>query len=111
MMNRHLIVSKVKSSHLIDLSWLCPLSPVMCGPQVVGAIIFQPINRVLPLRCLEEKYGLSNNQRDRLMAHERRSQKRLSLNITNGHSHDSAHGVLDAMHGLDNGMGRGGQLK
>ncbi|XP_075901173.1 breast cancer anti-estrogen resistance protein 3 homolog isoform X2 [Nelusetta ayraudi] len=78
---------------------------------VVGAIIFQPINRVLPLRCLEEKYGLSNNQRDRLMAHERRSQKRLSLNITNGHAHDSAHGVLDAMHCLDNGMGRSSQLR
>lgn len=90
---------------------LVPVSPLACGPQVVGAIIFQPINRVLPLRCLEEKYGLSNNQRDRLMAHERRSQKRLSLNITNGHSHDSAHGVLDAMHCLDNGMGRGSQLK
>lgn len=78
---------------------------------MVGAIIFQPINRVLPLRCLEEKYGLSNNQRDRLMAHERRGQKRLSLNITNGHSHDSAHGVLDAMHCLDNGVSRGSQLR
>ncbi|KAI3368142.1 hypothetical protein L3Q82_007874 [Scortum barcoo] len=58
--------------------------------QVVGAIIFQPINRGLPLRCLEEKYGLSNNHRDRLMVQERR-QKRLSLNITNGHTQDNAH--------------------
>uniref|UniRef100_A0A3Q3VT70 Uncharacterized protein n=1 Tax=Mola mola TaxID=94237 RepID=A0A3Q3VT70_MOLML len=58
--------------------------------QVVGAIIFQPINRVLPLRCLEEKYGLSNNHRDRLMKQERRN-KRLSLNITNGHSHPNMH--------------------
>lgn len=55
---------------------------------MVGAIIFQPINRALPLRCLEEKYGISNNQRERLMAQERRSQKRLSLNISNGHMHD-----------------------
>uniref|UniRef100_A0A8D3DV04 Breast cancer anti-estrogen resistance protein 3 n=1 Tax=Scophthalmus maximus TaxID=52904 RepID=A0A8D3DV04_SCOMX len=53
--------------------------------QVVGAIIFQPVNRGLPLRCLEEKYGLSSTHRDALMAQERRSQKRLSLNITNGH--------------------------
>uniref|UniRef100_A0A8C4E8F7 Breast cancer anti-estrogen resistance protein 3 n=1 Tax=Dicentrarchus labrax TaxID=13489 RepID=A0A8C4E8F7_DICLA len=67
--------------------------------QVVGAIIFQPINRGLPLRCLEEKYGLSNNHRDRLMAQERRSQKRLSLNITNG------------THCRDNGVGRGSQLR
>uniref|UniRef100_A0A672YFQ7 Breast cancer anti-estrogen resistance protein 3-like n=1 Tax=Sphaeramia orbicularis TaxID=375764 RepID=A0A672YFQ7_9TELE len=55
--------------------------------QVIGAIIFQPINRALPLRCLEEKYGLSGNHREAgLTAQERRSQKRLSLNITNGHS-------------------------
>uniref|UniRef100_A0A671VPB1 BCAR3 adaptor protein, NSP family member n=1 Tax=Sparus aurata TaxID=8175 RepID=A0A671VPB1_SPAAU len=51
--------------------------------QVVGAIIFQPINRALPLRCLEEKYGLSNNHRDRLMATQCR----------------------------DNGVGRGSQLR
>uniref|UniRef100_A0A671VQQ4 BCAR3 adaptor protein, NSP family member n=1 Tax=Sparus aurata TaxID=8175 RepID=A0A671VQQ4_SPAAU len=69
--------------------------------QVVGAIIFQPINRALPLRCLEEKYGLSNNHRDRLMAQERRSQKRLSLNITNGHTTQCR----------DNGVGRGSQLR
>uniref|UniRef100_A0A7N8XBG9 Breast cancer anti-estrogen resistance protein 3-like n=1 Tax=Mastacembelus armatus TaxID=205130 RepID=A0A7N8XBG9_9TELE len=65
--------------------------------QVVGAIIFQPINRGLPLRCLEEKYGIPSSHREAgSMAQERRSQKRLSLNITNGH---------------DNGMGRGSQLR
>uniref|UniRef100_A0A3P8UJF9 BCAR3 adaptor protein, NSP family member n=1 Tax=Cynoglossus semilaevis TaxID=244447 RepID=A0A3P8UJF9_CYNSE len=61
--------------------------------QVVGAIIFQPINRGLPLRCLEEKYGLTGTHRDPLMTQERRSQKRLSLNITNGHNHDNTHGA------------------
>uniref|UniRef100_I3J791 BCAR3 adaptor protein, NSP family member n=1 Tax=Oreochromis niloticus TaxID=8128 RepID=I3J791_ORENI len=64
--------------------------------QVVGAIIFQPINRGLPLRCLEEKHGLSSSHRERLMSQERRNQKRLSLNITNGH---------------DNGIARGSQLR
>uniref|UniRef100_A0A671VM61 BCAR3 adaptor protein, NSP family member n=1 Tax=Sparus aurata TaxID=8175 RepID=A0A671VM61_SPAAU len=78
--------------------------------QVVGAIIFQPINRALPLRCLEEKYGLSNNHRDRLMAQERRSQKRLSLNITNGHTHDNTRGAHDSTQCRDNGVGRGSQL-
>uniref|UniRef100_A0A3B5LF49 Uncharacterized protein n=1 Tax=Xiphophorus couchianus TaxID=32473 RepID=A0A3B5LF49_9TELE len=54
--------------------------------QVVGAIIFQPINRAFPLRYLEEKYGLSSNHKEAgLMVQERRSQNRLSLNITNGH--------------------------
>ncbi|XP_067086567.1 breast cancer anti-estrogen resistance protein 3 isoform X1 [Osmerus mordax] len=58
--------------------------------QVVGAVIFQPITRGLPLRCLAEKYegeaGLS--------LPERRSQaaKRLSLNLVNGHAQDSALG-------------------
>ncbi|XP_027145657.1 breast cancer anti-estrogen resistance protein 3 isoform X2 [Larimichthys crocea] len=79
--------------------------------QVVGAIIFQPINRGLPLRCLEEKYGLSNNHRDRLMAQERRSQKRLSLNISNGHAHDNTHAAHDSAHCRDNGVGRGSQLR
>uniref|UniRef100_A0A8C4Z5F1 BCAR3 adaptor protein, NSP family member n=1 Tax=Gadus morhua TaxID=8049 RepID=A0A8C4Z5F1_GADMO len=65
--------------------------------QVVGAIVFQPINRGLPLRCLEEKYGLATNpQEARLTLPEKRSQKRLSLNITNGQC---------------NGMGRGNQLR
>uniref|UniRef100_A0A665TGK3 Breast cancer anti-estrogen resistance protein 3 homolog n=1 Tax=Echeneis naucrates TaxID=173247 RepID=A0A665TGK3_ECHNA len=62
--------------------------------QVVGAIIFQPINRGIPLRCLEEKYGLSSTHREALMAQEKRSQKRLSLNITNGHAHDNTNTVL-----------------
>uniref|UniRef100_A0A3P8T8L2 BCAR3 adaptor protein, NSP family member n=1 Tax=Amphiprion percula TaxID=161767 RepID=A0A3P8T8L2_AMPPE len=67
----------------------------------VGAIIFQPINRGLPLRCLEENYRMSGNQREAgLMAQERRSQKRLSLNITNGHTNDN-----------DNGLIRGNQLR
>ncbi|XP_070764368.1 breast cancer anti-estrogen resistance protein 3 [Enoplosus armatus] len=80
--------------------------------QVVGAIIFQPINRGLPLRCLEEKYGLSSNHREAgLMVQERRSQKRLSLNITNGHTHDNTHAVHDSTHCQDNGMGRGSHLR
>ncbi|XP_067452427.1 breast cancer anti-estrogen resistance protein 3 isoform X1 [Thunnus thynnus] len=80
--------------------------------QVVGAIIFQPINRGLPLRCLEEKYGLSGNHRETgLMEQEKRSQKRLSLNITNGHTHDSTHAVHDGTHCQDNGMSRGNQLR
>ncbi|XP_039984436.1 breast cancer anti-estrogen resistance protein 3 [Xiphias gladius] len=80
--------------------------------QVVGAIIFQPINRGLPLRCLEEKYGLSGSHREAgLMAQERRNQKRLSLNITNGHTHDNAHAAHDSTHCQDNGAGRGSQLR
>uniref|UniRef100_A0A3Q2XUB3 BCAR3 adaptor protein, NSP family member n=1 Tax=Hippocampus comes TaxID=109280 RepID=A0A3Q2XUB3_HIPCM len=64
--------------------------------QVVGAIIFQPINRTLPLRCLEHKYGLSGNPREAgLIEEERRRQKRLSLNITNGHLQDNTHGGHD----------------
>ncbi|XP_035031748.1 breast cancer anti-estrogen resistance protein 3 isoform X1 [Hippoglossus stenolepis] len=78
--------------------------------QVVGAIIFQPINRGLPLRCLEEKYGLSSTHRDSLMSQERRSQKRLSLNITNGHTHDNTHAAHDNAH-QDNGVGRSRQLR
>uniref|UniRef100_A0A8C2ZZJ5 BCAR3 adaptor protein, NSP family member n=1 Tax=Cyclopterus lumpus TaxID=8103 RepID=A0A8C2ZZJ5_CYCLU len=62
--------------------------------QVVGAIIFQPINRGLPLRCLEEKYGLSSHHHEALTMQERCSRKRLSLNITNGHAQDNAHGAL-----------------
>uniref|UniRef100_A0A672Y914 Breast cancer anti-estrogen resistance protein 3-like n=1 Tax=Sphaeramia orbicularis TaxID=375764 RepID=A0A672Y914_9TELE len=79
--------------------------------QVIGAIIFQPINRALPLRCLEEKYGLSGNHREAgLTAQERRSQKRLSLNITNGHSHDNKHNAHDGSHCQDNGVARSNQL-
>ncbi|XP_045904692.1 breast cancer anti-estrogen resistance protein 3 [Micropterus dolomieu] len=81
--------------------------------QVVGAIIFQPINRGLPLRCLEEKYGLSSKHREAagLMAQERRTHKRLSLNITNGHTHDNTHAVHDSKHCQDNSMGRGSHLR
>ncbi|XP_062855100.1 breast cancer anti-estrogen resistance protein 3 isoform X2 [Trichomycterus rosablanca] len=53
--------------------------------EVVGAIIFQPINRTLPLRCLEEKYGVGTLRAE--SGHrERKNQnsKRLSLNIMNG---------------------------
>ena len=80
--------------------------------QVVGAIVFQPINRGLPLRCLEEKYGLATNpQEARLTLPEKRSQKRLSLNITNGQAQDHVHGVHDNSHKQCNGMGRGNQLR
>ncbi|XP_077440272.1 breast cancer anti-estrogen resistance protein 3 isoform X2 [Vanacampus margaritifer] len=80
--------------------------------QVVGAIIFQPINRTLPLRCLEQKYGLSGNHREAgLIEQERRRQKRLSLNITNGHIQDNTHSGHDGTHYHNNGMGRGGQLR
>ncbi|KAL7884866.1 hypothetical protein AOLI_G00076360 [Acnodon oligacanthus] len=57
--------------------------------EVVGAIIFQPINRALPLRCLEEKYGVGSIRLE--AGHRERknqSSKRLSLNIMNGHVPD-----------------------
>ncbi|KAL3976792.1 voltage-gated sodium channel type II beta [Sarotherodon galilaeus] len=79
--------------------------------QVVGAIIFQPINRGLPLRCLEEKHGLSSSHRERLMSQERRNQKRLSLNITNGHAYDNTQAMHDSTHCQDNGIARGSQLR
>uniref|UniRef100_A0A8C6WLN7 BCAR3 adaptor protein, NSP family member n=1 Tax=Neogobius melanostomus TaxID=47308 RepID=A0A8C6WLN7_9GOBI len=79
--------------------------------QVVGAIIFQPINRALPLRCLEEKYGLSSHHKEvGLTAQEKRNQKRLSLNITNGHPHDK-HNMHDVSPCQDNGLMRGQQLR
>ncbi|XP_077391706.1 breast cancer anti-estrogen resistance protein 3 isoform X2 [Festucalex cinctus] len=80
--------------------------------QVVGAIIFQPVNRTLPLRCLEQKYGLSAGHRESgLMEQERRRQKRLSLNIANGHVQDNAHGGHDGAHYHNNATGRGSQLR
>uniref|UniRef100_A0A8C6M719 BCAR3 adaptor protein, NSP family member n=1 Tax=Nothobranchius furzeri TaxID=105023 RepID=A0A8C6M719_NOTFU len=80
--------------------------------QVVGAIIFQPINRSLPLRCLEEKYSLSSNHKEEgLVEQERRSQKRLSLNIINGHAHDSTHTMHNNTHCQDNGLVRSSQLR
>ncbi|XP_028299415.1 breast cancer anti-estrogen resistance protein 3 isoform X2 [Gouania willdenowi] len=79
---------------------------------VVGAIIFQPINRGLPLRCLEEKYGLSGNHRDTgLTAQERRNQKRLSLNITNGHVHDNNKQPVHESSPCQDGLGRSSQLR
>ncbi|MBN3301164.1 BCAR3 protein, partial [Amia calva] len=56
--------------------------------EVVGAIIFQPINRNLPLRCLEEKYGVMPIKIEQSMAEQKTPSKRLSLNIMNGHSQD-----------------------
>uniref|UniRef100_A0A671NWM4 BCAR3 adaptor protein, NSP family member n=1 Tax=Sinocyclocheilus anshuiensis TaxID=1608454 RepID=A0A671NWM4_9TELE len=57
--------------------------------EVVGGIIFQPINRALPLRCLEEKYGVGSIRVEAGYS-ERKSltSKRLSLNIMNGHTQD-----------------------
>lgn len=79
--------------------------------QVVGAIIFQPINRALPLRCLEEKYGLSSHHKEAtLTAHEKRNQKRLSLNITNGHLHDKQN-IQDELPCQDNGLMKGQHLR
>ncbi|XP_031689205.1 breast cancer anti-estrogen resistance protein 3 isoform X2 [Oncorhynchus kisutch] len=63
--------------------------------EAVGAIIFQPINRALPLRCLEEKYGVACVRVEAdLTLPERKSQtsKRLSLNIMNGHTQDHSLG-------------------
>ncbi|KAL2090094.1 hypothetical protein ACEWY4_014782 [Coilia grayii] len=60
--------------------------------EVVGAIIFQPINRGLPLRCLEEKYGVGALRQEGALLADRKSQtsKRLSLNILNGHGQEQA---------------------
>ncbi|KAK5869536.1 hypothetical protein PBY51_024244 [Eleginops maclovinus] len=79
--------------------------------QVVGAIIFQPINRALPLRCLEEKYGLSSHHRETIVALEKRNQKRLSLNISNGHTYENARTTHDSTHCRDNGTSRSSQLR
>uniref|UniRef100_A0A8C0GKL4 BCAR3 adaptor protein, NSP family member n=1 Tax=Chelonoidis abingdonii TaxID=106734 RepID=A0A8C0GKL4_CHEAB len=48
-----------------------------------GAIIFQPINRTVPLRCLEEKYGVSPVQQRVCNITEGKTEtaKRLSLSI------------------------------
>lgn len=45
------------------------------------------------------------------MVQERRSQKRLSLNITNGHTHDNTPNVHGGSHCQDNSMGRDSQLR
>ncbi|KAM9475679.1 breast cancer anti-estrogen resistance protein 3 isoform 3-T4 [Clarias gariepinus] len=57
--------------------------------EVVGAIIFQPINRTLPLRSLEEKYGVGSVHAESANKEKKnQSTKRLSLNIMNGHVPD-----------------------
>lgn len=50
-----------------------------------GAIIFQPINRTVPLRCLEEKYGVSPVQQRESCVPDGKIEipKRLSLNVCN----------------------------
>uniref|UniRef100_A0A8D0L293 BCAR3 adaptor protein, NSP family member n=1 Tax=Sphenodon punctatus TaxID=8508 RepID=A0A8D0L293_SPHPU len=50
-----------------------------------GAIIFQPINRTVPLRCLEEKYGASPVRQRECHISEGKMEihKRLSLNVCN----------------------------
>ncbi|NXP53479.1 BCAR3 protein, partial [Heliornis fulica] len=49
-----------------------------------GAIIFQPINRTVPLRCLEEKYGVTPLRQKEPSIPEGKTEtaKRLSLGIT-----------------------------
>ncbi|XP_075616056.1 breast cancer anti-estrogen resistance protein 3 isoform X1 [Balearica regulorum gibbericeps] len=49
-----------------------------------GAIIFQPINRTVPLRCLEEKYGITPVQQKEPSVPEGKTEtaKRLSLGIS-----------------------------
>lgn len=57
--------------------------------EVVGAIIFQPINRMLPLRSLEEKYAVGSVRTESGYREKKnQSSKRLSLNIINGHAPD-----------------------
>ncbi|NXJ61242.1 BCAR3 protein, partial [Rostratula benghalensis] len=50
-----------------------------------GAIIFQPINRTVPLRCLEEKYGVTPVRHKEPSVPEGKTEaaKRLSLGISN----------------------------
>lgn len=60
--------------------------------EVIGAIIFQPINRALPLRCLEEKYGVGSIRVEAgYLERKSLTSKRLSLNIMNGHGQDHTH--------------------
>uniref|UniRef100_A0A8C5WFQ2 BCAR3 adaptor protein, NSP family member n=1 Tax=Leptobrachium leishanense TaxID=445787 RepID=A0A8C5WFQ2_9ANUR len=62
--------------------------------QQSGAIIFQPINRTVPLRCIEEKYGTSPVRHLEMGVLDGKSEmtKRLSLNIGQGLSQD--HGTM-----------------
>nr|XP_023958961.1 breast cancer anti-estrogen resistance protein 3 isoform X3 [Chrysemys picta bellii] len=61
-----------------------------------GAIIFQPINRTVPLRCLEEKYGVSPVRQKECNITEGKTEtaKRLSLSI---------YGVQSPEHSLTRG--------
>ncbi|XP_034635621.1 breast cancer anti-estrogen resistance protein 3 isoform X3 [Trachemys scripta elegans] len=61
-----------------------------------GAIIFQPINRTVPLRCLEEKYGVSPVRQKECTITEGKTEtaKRLSLSI---------YGVQSPEHSLTRG--------
>ncbi|KAK6484102.1 breast cancer anti-estrogen resistance protein 3-like protein isoform X1 [Huso huso] len=63
---------------------------------LVGAIIFQPINRSLPLRCLEEKYSTMPIRIEcSVPAEKPENCKRLSLNVmNNGHSLDHRGNLL-----------------
>ncbi|XP_067829125.1 breast cancer anti-estrogen resistance protein 3 homolog [Heptranchias perlo] len=56
-----------------------------------GAIIFHPVNRTVPLRCIEEKYGGASGQRPQdgqLAARSSDQNKRFSLNLSEGVSLD-----------------------
>ncbi|KAL7984891.1 hypothetical protein Chor_003461 [Crotalus horridus] len=61
-----------------------------------GAIIFQPINRTVPLRCLEEKYGISPvlPREDSIPEGQVETPQRLSLNICNRQARESTLGNL-----------------
>ncbi|XP_039341693.1 breast cancer anti-estrogen resistance protein 3 isoform X3 [Mauremys reevesii] len=61
-----------------------------------GAIIFQPVNRTVPLRCLEEKYGVSPARQRECNITEGKTEtaKRLSLSI---------YGVQSQEHSLTKG--------
>ncbi|XP_078074983.1 breast cancer anti-estrogen resistance protein 3 isoform X2 [Mustelus asterias] len=57
----------------------------------IGAIIFQPINRTLPLRCMEEKYGRAPLVRQHSYSTSDGNldaERRLSLNVSNGPSQE-----------------------
>ncbi|XP_053550011.1 breast cancer anti-estrogen resistance protein 3 isoform X2 [Bombina bombina] len=58
--------------------------------QQSGAIIFQPINRTVPLRCIEEKYGVSpvRHLESGVLDGRVETPKRLSLNIGHGLSQE-----------------------
>ncbi|XP_025913280.1 breast cancer anti-estrogen resistance protein 3 isoform X2 [Apteryx rowi] len=57
-----------------------------------GAIIFQPINRTVPLRCLEEKYGVSPVRQKEPSIPEGKTEtaKRLSLGISSMQSQEQS---------------------